>query len=119
MRWLLIGLVVWCATASGQVVKCEGVWRNAGDCKHGKVQGEVVRVQPPAVVAPAPVLTPKQAREQRDAAAAQQDAVKWKAMQEQQLKDFQATMDRMPTPKPLKFGPNAPGCGSGPGSPKC
>ncbi len=106
-------------SANAQIVRCEdasgkAVYRNASDCAKGKARGEVVQVYTPP-----PVVQPPMTKAQRDAAAAQKDAAEWKAMQERDLKATTEILNRHPPPKPLHFGPNAPGCGSGPGTPRC
>lgn len=42
---LLVGLMAWSAVANAEMVKCEGVWRNASDCPKGKVS-ERAKVAP-------------------------------------------------------------------------
>ncbi len=49
---LLVCLLGYVGLASGQLVKCEGVWRNANDCPKGRVSEQVqVYTPPPAAAA--------------------------------------------------------------------
>ncbi len=110
------------APASAQVVRCEdasgkAVYRNANDCAKGKVRGEVVQVYaPPPVVQPP--MTPKQLQEQHDRAVSEKADANYKAQAEAGIKSFKEWQEKTKI-KPLKFGPNAPGCGTGPGMPRC
>ena len=112
IRWLLIGCDLGVG-AEAQLVKREGVWRNAYDCPNGRKQERKIVAPGHPCSQRIPVALEQLIGRRASAVAISQ------ATAERDLKAVQEMVDKMKTPKPLTFKPNAPGCGTGPGMPKC